>query len=954
MRFHLRTITLVVAVVAVSSFVTGADPAVDYTKEVAPILTKYCAGCHNDDEMEGDFSLESFASLQRGVKKKGPAILPGDAKGSLLLRVLTATGDAKMPPEDEPAPSAAEIEILTRWVAAGAVGPNGTEMNRLTLNVPSIASKTSTKPITSIDWNIGGGEFAVARFGEVEIFRRLRVVDAETGKKKRVFQPFVKLNDFPGKVTSVHFVSGGGKLLTSSGVTGRGGVATLWEWPIRKRVRDFQGHRDMILDAELSPNGNILATSSYDRTIILWDVNTGDQLRTLSGHNGAVYDIAFSPDGKTLASASADDTCKVWRVQDGTRLDTMGQPLKEQYAVAYSPDGKLIAAGGADNRIRVWRYRSREKAAINPIMYARFAHEGAIVALEFSDDGTRLVSVGEDQTIKVWETKTFTEIKLINDPTDVSMALAVAPDSSSFSIGRMDGSLQQFPLPKVPKRKATGPSEVTTPVASSLENVGEMATVVDTEPNSAVAVAQAVTLPVKIQGTIHQEGETPDVDSYRFQAKAGQTWVFEVNAARSKSKLDSFIEIVRPDGSRIERVLMQAVRDSYFTFRGKDAKQITDFRIFNWEEMELNEYLYANGEVVRLWLYPRGPDSGFNVYPGSGSRWGYFDTTGLAHALGEPCYIVKPFAPDAEIIPNGLPVFPIYFENDDGSRRAIGSDSKLMFTAPDDGEYIVRIRDVRGFQGADFKYTLEGRPRQPMFKPQLTDTKLNLFRGSHREFRVRTSRLDQFDGPITVDVKNVPTGISITSPITIQEGQIEAIGLISVGADAPELTAEKIKAIQLTGTAEINGKPVSLPLGNFAELNIKPDPKVTLEIIAATDGAKPVANEAGKPLEFEIHPGETIMLQVNATRNNFGGEISFGKEDSGRNLPHGLYVDNIGLNGLLLLNGQTQREFFITAAKWVPEQSRTFHLRTGAADGHATQPVMIHVRPKNGNVIAKP
>ena len=38
--------------------------------------------------------------------------------------------------------------------------------------------------------------------------------------------------------------------------------------------------------------------------------------------------------------------------------------------------------------------------------------------------------------------------------------------------------------------------------------------------------------------------------------------------------------------------------------------QAADFRLFNWEEMHLNEYLYANGEVVKLWLYPRGPDSG--------------------------------------------------------------------------------------------------------------------------------------------------------------------------------------------------------------------------------------------------------------------------------------------------------------------------------------------------------
>ncbi len=73
--------------------------------------------------------------------------------------------------------------------------------------------------------------------------------------------------------------------------------------------------------------------------------------------------------------------------------------------------------------------------------------------------------------------------------------------------------------------------------------------------------------------------------------------------------------------------------------------------------MELNEYLYSGGEVVKLWLYPRGPDSGFKVYPGAGNRWTYFDTTPISHAMGEPAWIVRELAADESPAPNGLPVF---------------------------------------------------------------------------------------------------------------------------------------------------------------------------------------------------------------------------------------------------------------------------------------------------------
>ena len=103
-----------------------------------------------------------------------------------------------------------------------------------------------------------------------------------------------------------------------------------------------------------------------------------------------------------------------------------------------------------------------------------------------------------------------------------------------------------------------------------------------------------------------------------------------------------------------------------------------DFRVFNWDEMQINDYLYANGEVVKFWLFPRGPDSGFVAYPGQGNRWGYFDTTPLAHALGEPCYVVQPHPPGTKLVANGLPVFSLYYENDDDASPRAGQGLAIV------------------------------------------------------------------------------------------------------------------------------------------------------------------------------------------------------------------------------------------------------------------------------------
>ncbi len=86
------------------------------------------------------------------------------------------------------------------------------------------------------------------------------------------------------------------------------------------------------------------------------------------------------------------------------------------------------------------------------------------------------------------------------------------------------------------------------------------------------------------------------------------------------------------------------------------------------------------------------------------------------------------------------------------------------------------------------------------------------------------------------------------------------------------------------------------------------------------------------------------MLKVNVERNGFKGGISFGNEGAGRNLPFGVIVDNIGLNGLLLVDNQDEREIFITADSVTREQTRPFHLTTGALGGQSSRPVILHVR----------
>lgn len=915
----------------------GEEPKHDYVTQIAPIFAKYCTGCHNAKDHEGKLSLESFVDMQKGGEH-GVVILSGQADSSRIIRLLTGVAEPKMPPEGEEAPSPEEIALLKAWINAGAKGPMGADLDRKNLVVPKIApAPGANKKISSLVYSPDGKILALGRYGSIEI------QDAQSGTTLRT------LTDLPGKVNALHFSHDSKTLISASGVSGIYGLATFWNVEDGKRVKDIEGHLDTLYDAELSPDGKLLATCSYDRSIFIWDAVAGAKLRVLDGHNDAVYDVAFSPDSSVLASASGDKTIKVWKLATGERLDTLSQPVGEQYVVTFSPDGRYILGGGVDNRIRVWNFVSQEKPLINPLVYARFAHEGAVLTLAFSSDGKSLLSAAEDRTVKRWETATFTQLELLEKQSDQVVGVAVAPHAGRCTVARLDGSLSHYPLAAV-----SGIATPTTLLVNSPPNVSaasNMAEGEEREPNDSPAEATVVQAPVKIRGVIDdvRDQQSFDADLFRFSAKAGQQWMIEINAARQKSPLDSKVEVLDAAGKPVPRILLQAMRDSYFTFRGKDFDTSDDFRVFNWEEMEINEFLYANGEVVKLWHYPRGPDSGFIVYPGRGKRWTFFDTTPISHALGESCYIVEPHPPGTQLLPNGLPTFTLYHENDDDSWRQWGSDSRLSFVAPTDGEFLVRVTDARGFEGESYKYDLLIRARKPDFTARIEGANPTIAAGSGKEFSINVERLDTFEGEIRIDVEGLPPGFQASTPVVIQPQQTLALGTINALPDAPKPTAEQAKASKLFASATIDGQIVKKEIGSLGEIKLADKPKVVVRLTPTNEpkeGDVPGVVPWEKPLKLVIAPGQTITAKVKIERNGFTERVPLGGFDSGRNLPHGVFVDNIGLNGLMIVEGQNERIFFITAAKWVPEQSRKFHLQAQVEGNQTSWPVILHVRPE--------
>ncbi|MCC5643027.1 hypothetical protein LC607_08765 [Nostoc sp. CHAB 5824] len=124
------------------------------------------------------------------------------------------------------------------------------------------------------------------------------------------------------------------------------------------KIHTLQGHCDSIRSVAFSPDGKIIASGSYDRTIKLWNVGTVREIYTLQGHSDYIHSVAFSPDGKILVSGSDDKTIKLWNVGTGREISTLHGHSNWVCSVAFSPDGKILASGSADTTINTWQLLS--------------------------------------------------------------------------------------------------------------------------------------------------------------------------------------------------------------------------------------------------------------------------------------------------------------------------------------------------------------------------------------------------------------------------------------------------------------------------------------------------------------------------------------------------------------------------------------------------------------------
>eukprot|EP00002_Diphylleia_rotans_P020493 TRINITY_DN3974_c0_g2_i1.p1 TRINITY_DN3974_c0_g2~~TRINITY_DN3974_c0_g2_i1.p1 ORF type:complete len:351 (+),score=71.00 TRINITY_DN3974_c0_g2_i1:56-1108(+) len=196
------------------------------------------------------------------------------------------------------------------------------------------------------------------------------------------------------------------------------------------------GHSHEVFSIKFNPNGNTLASGSFDRNIMIWNTyGECENLMVLRGHRNAVLDLQYT-DEFTLVSASADKNIFFWDMQSGERTKKCaGHFLPVNSVCPSRKHTNLVASGSNDATVRLWDQRVKGCVQLYESKYP-------VTSVSLADSGHQIYSGGLDNSIKVWDVRKGGVEMFLSGHGSTVTGLSLSPDGTHLLSNSADGTVR--------------------------------------------------------------------------------------------------------------------------------------------------------------------------------------------------------------------------------------------------------------------------------------------------------------------------------------------------------------------------------------------------------------------------------------------------------------------------------------------------------------------------------